>query len=420
MIADKRLIRCSSRNKKQEHLDSLEATVARLQAENKDLASRLIEQNTRSIVHGGGGAGKCALPLSPDPSSIVDRERELGWGAEDGSGESDEEEDDEYSFPASSQRGVSSVPSSVPQSHTQQTSPSSALAHTLAPTESNQHVYNPPLVSTHTQAHALVSLSTENASLKERLAKLEKVVQLLLGMNAGGVAGPGIMGSMSAMGGTDQAGGDVLRLLGPDRINAVKGSEGGGLNPQPFVSQFNADGEVTGMNDNYHQHSPITANIHADIPQLVHQASLALPTSNQTSQHSQSPNLIFPTTENQDHARHPAAMTTTLSARDEHYHIRPRVARSALQRACFSPSLVLASKSKSMSMSVNKEGSREREERVEVEQEELRGKVLSGLKRVLEWRSACLGMGMMSEQQPASVDLGFSVRTPPAGISLTA
>ena len=63
MIADKRLIRCSSRNKKQEHLDSLEATVARLQAENKDLASRLIEQNTRSIVHGGGGAGKCALQL---------------------------------------------------------------------------------------------------------------------------------------------------------------------------------------------------------------------------------------------------------------------------------------------------------------------------------------------------------------------
>jgi hypothetical protein len=298
----------SSRDKKREEVENLKATIATLEAENKDLVQRMVHQHTNSIMHGN----RIVPPLTPDPSSIsIPAERHsdqdsvaLSMGEED-----DEDDDDDDQVQPS------------PQCSTTECSTREASYRPSA--------HTPPELSPSPQyTQALVALTTENASLKDRLAKLEQVVQVLLGMNNQ----PAKYVSANV---------DVLSLLGPDH-----GSSGmtitEAVQPSTNVPRFISPSDVLGR-------LPLA------------------PTSNSTGLLIEPPTPTLLSTfllpEKQDHARHPAAMTTILE---------PKARGSALQRACFS----------SLALSPVRE-SREQEVK------ELTDKVLNGLKKVLEWRSNC-------------------------------
>lgn len=294
----------------------------------------MIGQNTNSIMTGG----HYALPLSPDPSSIAihakqDRDEtphQFSFNGDDS--EDDDEDDGESSMAFDRERSKSMMSTRRP---SVQTSPQSTQP---APV-SAQH------------AQALVTLTTENASLKNRLAKLEKVVQVLLGMN-GGIA-PAATDSTANL--------DVLRLLGPDISQAPINLDNnfGTLDPSTYLPPQVSPSDISpGLPGS--QASSISQPLPTDLL-LTGPALTFPPTPTPASLPS------FPITENQDHARHPAAMTTNL----ECFGTRG----SALQRACFS----------SLAPMVKREA-RERE----IITEEMKLKVRNGLKKVLEWRTRCL------------------------------
>lgn len=310
----------------------------------------MINQNTHQIIHGhgGNGGGPFVLPLSPDPSSIAIPDRQMGGTSsenEDEDDTDDDEEDDGHSTMAYDRpRSVSAAPLPLPTSQ-------------QASKESAQHSMQ--------YAQALVALTTENATLKTRLKKLEQVVQVLLGMNNGGAV-PVTNPTMGL---------DILSLLGPDQPAQTAGGEFGTIDPStnlpPRVSPSDISPALPISQTPSRSNYPPTDNF---LP------ALALPL---TETSSTSPPLNFPTTENKDHARHPAAMTTV-----------PELARGpALQRACFS----------SPARKVRE--ARERESKSK-EQEEMRNKVECGLKRVLEWRSRCLPREVKPEDLGRGTQMG--------------
>lgn len=185
----------------------------------------MINQNTHQIIHGhgGNGGGPFVLPLSPDPSSIAIPDRQMGGTSsenEDEDDTDDDEEDDGHSTMAYDRpRSVSAAPLPLPTSQ-------------QASKESAQHSMQ--------YAQALVALTTENATLKTRLKKLEQVVQVLLGMNNGGAV-PVTNPTMGL---------DILSLLGPDQPAQTAGGSLGrstrrptfrlefrpAISPQPYPS----------------------------------------------------------------------------------------------------------------------------------------------------------------------------------------
>ena len=331
---------CRSRDKKREYLEGLEAAVATLKAENKDLKKRMIDQNTHSIMNGG----QYILPLSPDPSSIAipakqeqdHTPRHFSPMSGDDSADEDEE-DDQDSMRFDRERSMSTAPV---RRLSVQTNPEPA-----AQTSSASSQY----------AQALVALTTENASLKTRLGKLEQVIQVLLGMN-GGVA---------PVATTTNPGLDILRLLGPDQPEApVANDNFGTLDPSTYLPPQVSPSDISpGLPCS--QTSSASQTLPSDI--LPTGPALTFPATSTSL-------TTFPTTENKDHARHPAAMTTN----PELTHVSAR--GSALQRACFSSPAPSA---------------REARER---ESSEMKNKVVRGLKRVLEWRTRCLS------EQPSRED----------------
>jgi hypothetical protein len=320
-------------------LEGLEAAIATLQAENKDLRDRMIGQNTNSIMTGG----HYALPLSPDPSSIAipakrdhdETPRQFSSNGDDS--EDDDEDDGDSSMAFDRERSKSMMSTRRP---SVQASPKSTQP---APV-SAQH------------AQALVTLTTENASLKNRLAKLEKVVQVLLGMNGG----------IAPVATDPTANLDVLRLLGPDVPQAPINLDDnfGTLNPSTYLPPQVSPSDISpGLPAS--QASSISQALPTEL--LPTGPALTFPP---TPTPASLPS--FPITENQDHARHPAAMTTNLECQNTR--------GSALQRACFSSLMPMAKKE-----------ARERE----ITMKEMKLKVGNGLKKVLEWRTRCL----MEEQQ---------------------
>jgi hypothetical protein len=321
------------------------------------LVTRMVQNNSISLINGNG---HIVPPLSPGPSSKMgikeagqsNLTRESSFDSDDGEDEEDDDGDDGMD---------NSTDGSVRQpSMKLEPSPSSFSTH--LPATPLPHASAP--ISSSTPTSALVALATENASLKSRLAKLERVVQIILGMNQQESSGLGL---------------DALGLLGPDS-NAI-------VREDPNPAQPTANFFTPLINPNVMQGQTM----------LTTQASQpsALPFTSTFPSSSISPprpnpsistsNLFLPT-DPQDHARHPAAMTIPSS-------------KGTLQRACFSSPLLPKQSSLSGPGLVK---SKEAMGRSDLEAKLMREKIGLGIKRVVEWRMRCgeeeRGLPMVANQ----------------------
>lgn len=182
------------------------------------------------------------------------------------------------------------------------------------------------LSAQHTQA--LIHLSTENAALKDRLEKMEKVVKVLLGMTES-------------------------------------------INQHGINDTF----------DGHHPMNPTTSSATATTESLasISSSNTATPSPDPVLDSILSSNLVQPTTSINDHARHPAAMTIPWSL--------DRTPAGTLQRACFSfPATQTHLSTKGMAKEARE--ARERKER-SLESNKVKFKVRQRLLKVLDWRAGC-------------------------------